>query len=559
MKFEHHRIIAIACAALLGSTAPASDWLYGIHFYGDTASSDVEIMTGNKGIWSLEIVVTNSDIWWGAPWQRDNRFNTMAGRGHSLIVRIQPQWDFNVPKSPDYPLADFLPQAQQVAEDLKFICRRWQIGNEPNILYEWDNTVLSPADYVNAYRQIRTAIKSVVSPLGEQEVLLAAVSPGAPIGGVRHMDGNQYLAEMCALLDPNEVDGFTLHAYGNPSAGADTARDEFIRDLISQLAIIDYYGFSAKPVYVTEWNRATTPSSASSEAISAQFLHGALADIHAWNQRLRAHPIAAACWFVYEDNPSWEIYSIEGLRAVNPSGADNDLYDAFQFAATQNYPSAFPPPGGHQQQMVLETPPGTNIAVAATISSNSNESTAPLAIDGIIAERNYWLGRGGSILPWLMLDLGQAQPLSGMRIYHAESTGLDATRNMQAFLVESAPDPNGPWSVEQSFYNDQAQTTARFRWPIDRRCIRIFATDAGLVNNFPVVAEWELFSILRGDFDANAAVDACDVAMFQQHFGGSGVIRESAAAMPAHFDEDGDIDFDDFNGFEAALTGPAGS
>ena len=63
-----------------------SPWIYGIHWYGDNyAGGDVEAMTGGKKIWVLETVT----IWDG--WtitDQLQKFQTIADRGHTLIIRI---------------------------------------------------------------------------------------------------------------------------------------------------------------------------------------------------------------------------------------------------------------------------------------------------------------------------------------------------------------------------------------------------------------------------------------------------------------------------------------
>jgi hypothetical protein len=545
--------LSLVITALI-SPAGASPWLYGIHFYGDAGDGGVETMTGGKGIWSLEIVVPNSDIWWGAAWQRDNRFLGMKANGHSIICRIEPQWGYAVPKELDYPMAAYLPQVTSAAMTLEDVVNIWQIGNEMNLYDEWGGEVLTPAAYVAAYREIRTAIKAVPSSLGEQQVLVGPLSPGAP-AGARHTDGLEYLAEMCALLDPNEIDGFALHAYGPPWLDADGARAEFEAGLLSQLIVIDQAGLSDKPVYVTEFNRQTNPADPASEAFSAQFLSGVYQDLAEWNQKPGAHPVSAACWFIYQyDDVVWNQYSIGYLHTINPSGPANDLYDAFQWACGQDYASVLPdmlkPP-----RMVDAAPPGVNVAAQATLSVDSGSSTANFAVDGALSSSDVWRTTTSLPIHWLQLDLGSEQVLSGFRVYHHEAAGGFAQFNLDAFLLETAPTSAGPWTIEAPVYNTTATNERTFTIPRSRQYVRLYVTDCGRDNTVRL-PEIEVLAITRGDFDQNAAVDLHDFAKAQQCATMSGSLQDSLDCLWGHFDEDGDIDADDADALFTVLTGP---
>lgn len=547
-------------AALLGScSAHASDWLYGIHFYGDPAASHVETMTGGKGIWSLEIVVPYSDVWWGAPWQRDNRFNHMVNQGHTIICRLEPQWGYAVPQPPQYPLADYLTRVHDAAEALKNHVHIWQIGNEMNLYGEYNNQVLTAATYIDYFKQIRAAIKSVQSPLGEQIVLLGPPSPGAVQSGVRHTDGLVYLAQMCQLVNDDDFDGFAIHAYGAPWLNAAQARQDLETGYASQACTIDSFGFSGKPVFITEFNRASTPSIASTEAESAKFLHGAFSDLHAWNQRLRAHPISAACWFIYQyDASSWGQYSIEYLHTVNPAGQDNDLFDAFTYAASLNLPSAAPT-GPMPKRMFDAAPPGVNAAPGAFVQADSNSITAYRVVDGDITTK--WVSALTTPLHWLQFDLGSAKTLAGFVVKHAAISGDLPSANTQAFMFETAPTSSGPWTIEESVYNDANVTQRTFIVPRGRRYSRIYIVDPG-ASTGARIAEVELHTITPGDFDSDGNVDLADVAAFQPCVTGAnnlvqpGGTPDPAACLWAHFDEDGDIDADDAADLAAALTGP---
>lgn len=530
-----------------------SPWLYGIHFYGEPNNGNVEVMTGGKGIWSLEIVVTNSDPWWHAGYQRDYRFQRMVDRGHTIICRIEPQWGIAVPKEPNYPMATYLSQVQASATALQDVVHIWHVGNEMNLKAEWGGDALSPTDYVDAFKQIRSAIKAVPSSLGEQIVLLGPLSPGA-VAGDRHMDSSQYLAEMCAALTTDDFDGFAIHAYGAPWASAADAREEMYANYVAQLCIIDHFGFDDKPVYLTEWNRQVNNGSAENEAQSAQFLHGAFADLHAWNQRSDGHPIIGACWFIYQyDQVVWSDYSLEYLHTINPSGPDNDVFDAFQYACSQNYPAGAS--GGSFAHISSPgTSPGSNVAPAATISANSGAATAERAIDGIIDSSHVWSSGSTPRVHWLQLDLGSEYALSGFVIHHAEAAGLPAVYNTQVVVLETAPSSDGPWTMREKLYTGgEALTTRTLHTPLWSRYVRLTIPDGGR-DPWAFIGEFELYAITPGDCDEDADFDLHDLATFQRCFRGSD-LQSLAACLCSHFDADGVVGIADAEAFFSVLTG----
>lgn len=545
-------LLAVVAASASLASAADSPWLYGIHFYGEPSNGNVEVMTGGKGIWSLEIVVTNSDPWWQAEYQRDHRFNHMISQGHSIICRIEPQWGIAVPKEPNYPMATYLAQVQQTATALQDVVHIWHPGNEMNLTVEWGGDVLTPAEYVDAYKQIRAAIKAVPSSLGEQIVLLGPLSPGPP-AGVRHTDSSRYLAEMCALLTPNDVDGFAIHGYGAPWANAADARLDFQSSYAAQTAIIDHFGFGDKPVYITEWNRRVTNEHPGEEAWSAQFLHGAFSDLHAWNQRGGAHPISAACWFIYQyDDSVWNTYSIEYLHTINPAGADNDLFDAFQYACTQNYPAGVP--GVAFEHISRDgTPPGQNIAPTAAISASTG--TPDGAIDGILDLSHMWSTGGQQRIQWLQLDLGSVRTLSGFAAYHAEAIGFDPAYNTQVLMLETAPAASGPWTIREKLYVDEAVTSRTLLAPIWAQHVRLSIPDGGREPSV-FIGEWELNAITAGDCDDDGDVDLTDLASFQICYEGAATKQTDSACLCSHFDEDGFVAVSDFSGLESSLSGP---
>lgn len=538
--------LLLAAALLLPGFVPAADspWLYGIHWYGDPTTSTVEQMTGGKGIWSLEIVQTNSDIWWGAAWQRDNRFNAMRARGHTLICRLERNWGEGVP-FPEH-VAPYLVDVAAAAQTLSGTCHIWQIANEMNLYSEWGGNELTPAVYADLYKQIRAAIKSVPSSLGEQVVLVGPVSPGDPVSGVRHTGGNEYLAALCSLLTPADVDGFAFHGYAAPWNSVSDSRAEFTAGYLTQLAILDGRGFAAHPVYVTEWNRSTDPLNDTNEAASAQFLQGALADLHSWNGLVGAHPITSACWFIYAyDSGTWANYSIAYLHGLGPSGPANDLWDALQFACTQDYPAGCPTT--LTPRLTDGQPAGANIAPAATVSTDTGNGQ--LAIDGTVSVGSKWTSAGSPPPHWLQLDLGALRQVTGYVVRHAGAAGEPAYYNTTAWQFRTATTATGPWEIDGTVYNATAEnaTPRRYATPRPLRYVRLYITDPG-IDDYARIPEFEVYAVpLPGDYNNDGMVSWADIPNFIYCLKGPGrTYAGTHSCVRGDADSDLDVDLADF-------------
>jgi hypothetical protein len=566
---DGRRSLPSLAAALLLAALPAafaradSPWLYGIHWYGDPNGSVVETMTGGKGIWSLEIVVPYSDPWWQAGGQLW-KFEQIVARGHTIICRIEPNWGKAIPL-PGEDFNQYLADVQATAALLANVVHIWQIGNEMNLNGEWGGNVLTAATYIDAFKQIRAAIQSVPSPLGPQIVLVGPVSPGGVQPGVRHTDGAVYLEQMCNLLEPEDFDGFAIHAYAAPWYNVTDSRNDLKAGYTSQLAVIDSAGFLNKPVYLTEWNRRVEPFNDANQAISAQFLHGALADLHAWNTTPGAHPIAAACWFIYAyDSGGWAAYSLDYMRGIGPTGHNSDPWDALQYACTQNYPAGYPDPNA-QSHLVNELPPGVNVAMeaAATTSSNYNASFGgDKAIDGIISASSKWTSGSGVNPPhWIRLDLGAVRNLSGYVVRHASAGGEPTSYNTQTFHFQSRT-AQEDWRFDGSAANPaQAGFTAR-RFKVTRpaRYVELHISDPG-IDAYARIPEFEVYATAPGDTDADGDTDLADYAVFAACLAGPQVATPpddcpADAFLVADLEGDGDVDLADVAAFVAGFDGP---
>jgi hypothetical protein len=137
-----------------------------------------------------------------------------------------------------------------------------------------------------------------------------------------------------------------MHSYGGGDVAGSLAM--FHAGYTQQLDVIDRHGLACKPVYITEFNRQTSPMDAPNEAMTSQFCIQAFQDMQAWNSAAYNHKIACACWFVYPTDPNWSTYSILSLRAVNPRGVNQDLWDSFQYACSLNIPTGGQGPASMQ-------------------------------------------------------------------------------------------------------------------------------------------------------------------------------------------------------------------
>lgn len=102
--------------------------------------------------------------------------------------------------------------------------------------------------------------------------------------------------------------------------------------------MIDGRLFADVPVYITEWNRATSTSGnlEANEQISADFLRQSLLDVDVWNRTPGNHNIRAMAWFVAQDygGGAWSQYALEWWQTQgNPAGHPGDLWTALDESA----------------------------------------------------------------------------------------------------------------------------------------------------------------------------------------------------------------------------------
>lgn len=382
-------------AAPIAAAPPSPNSLLGIHWYGDTAATDVESMSAGLGIWALEI--THVDATQAPPWDQPafhaGRAATIASRGHGMVFRMQPYWSRNVPHAADpYTLAQYANDAKAAANTLKNDVRVFQIGNEVNLTDEnrrWDgagyNTPWNPtpAEYAATYLAVRDKIHEVAFPGGQPPIVL--IQPNSPgnAGGSRFMDGNEFLwRTIDAIPDKSKIDGFGLHSYAEPG-GSTFGYDGFLDALREQIMVIDSFGLGDRPLFITEFNKHM-PNTTECD-IGARFTTAAFNGLNAWNAGtggtlpgLPNHNIVSAMWFVYpadagDVNAGWNQYSLKWWKDNRGSTAitQNPWY-AFQDRAANLAPPAGAIGGGPTSI------PQDTLWWQDTFSAASIDQTAPL-------------------------------------------------------------------------------------------------------------------------------------------------------------------------------------
>jgi hypothetical protein len=305
-----------------------------------------------RGAWDVEVVNTHGD-----PWQQAGFFvplyrDLYTNKNVSIITRVEYKYGQTVPAPATIAPATWAGNVAGVVGTMKDWSHLWQLGTEPNLIESgagWANNQITPQSYAGMYKVISDRIHQPdqVGAAGAPRMLVAPVSPGGVINGVRWKDGNQYLGETIDAIRAlgTSIDGFAIHAYGGGATTADALRD-FHAGFAEQVAVIDAKDLRSRPIYLTEWNRFATPTgpdAARQEALAADFARQGLRMLDRWNRTPGNHNIVSSAWFVYEkssDNGTgpWDGYSIDYWKDHgNPRGSSGDLYTAFEQAARAGY------------------------------------------------------------------------------------------------------------------------------------------------------------------------------------------------------------------------------
>ncbi|MDZ4819539.1 MAG: PEP-CTERM sorting domain-containing protein [Planctomycetota bacterium] len=443
-------VAALVMAIMLqGMPAKAADSLYGIHWWGwggpgssfDTTPGTM-LGTNTMRAWTTETIITNSASWWQAPYFA-GLYTNLASNNARAITRIDYDWGQTVPASTTVSAATWANTIVGTVNTLKHGSNIWQIGNEPNLNGEgngWTNNQVTPAGYAQIYRAARSAIHSnaQASPLGAHQVLVAPPSPGAPIGGVRWMDGGQWLTQVLNAIPANEVDGIGLHAYGDTSKTAAESLKGFRISVAEQMALIKAVGMGAKPVYITEFGQAST--NATQEANAAALARGAYDALAKWNKVPGNQNIVAANWFVYDNTNqgagSWDNWSVEYWKNNgNAAGNNGDLYTAIQQSVAKQYPAgaqgATPLPSSLQIMDDFETNNGRwNSSLTASpystgfvSGSSSIARTAEDSYTNSYSQKLTIVDSTSSSTPWKVRHLsGLANPNNNQQIPVSNTT-----------------------------------------------------------------------------------------------------------------------------------------
>ncbi len=363
MKRFAYILFAILYSSVAAQTADSS-LLHGIHWYANTDSinpgdrTDVEDMTGDRGIWVLEIThvdASKANAWDLPAYHAGRAQKIVQGKGHSLIYRIQPNWARNVPHTSDpYTLTQFADDCKSAADTLKNYAHIWQIGNEVNLrgenkhwngsdyATEWEPT---PEQYAAVYEACRDKIHEVTPNTSPaiQIVLMQPVSPGAADGSVgRFMGGAEFLwRQIEGVSDKAKIDGFALHGYAE-SGGTNYGVDGFWDSIREQLMVIAQQELSDRPIYITEFNKHMPDINEA--RIGAAFLHRAFSYMNQWNTGSSGqwpgepnHNIISACWFVYPEG--WNDYSLLHWKGTTGNPVqENDPWQSFLYSSGMNLP-----------------------------------------------------------------------------------------------------------------------------------------------------------------------------------------------------------------------------
>ena len=207
----HAFVLAPALLCAGGALAADADTLVGIHWWGlkpgtnsysqgiDPAPADM-LDSRARGAWDVEVVNTHGDPWQRAPFFAPLFSDLYRNKNVSFVTRLEHTYGRTVPAPATIDTATWAGDVVSTINHLKDYGHVWQLGNEPNLIGEgtgWANNQITPAGYANVYKTVRDRVRAQaqVGAPGPHQVLVAPVSPGGIIAGVRWKDGNQWLGE----------------------------------------------------------------------------------------------------------------------------------------------------------------------------------------------------------------------------------------------------------------------------------------------------------------------------------------------------------------------------
>lgn len=199
-------------------------------------------------------------------------------------------------------------------------CRRWVIGNEPNLPREWpDFQPIRPSDYADVYRAARDSVHRLAGH-ERDEVLIAASGPWNAqykYTGNEKGDWVKYTLDCIAPLG-QKIDGVALHAYChgyNPDLAASTVKmgGDFPDRFYEFLTFVDY--LDAFPTYLGDCSFYITESNGDGPWQATGLIPAMLKTVNDWNVARRRFKVKCLTTFRYprQDDP---VYYMEGREDV---------------------------------------------------------------------------------------------------------------------------------------------------------------------------------------------------------------------------------------------------
>lgn len=221
-------------------------------------------------------------------------------------------------------------------------CRRWIIGNEPNLAREWpDHVPIYPWNYAAAYKLCRAAIHALPGH-SHDEVLIAASGPwndqcqydGNPDG-----DWIKYFSDQCELC--GVVDGFSIHAYTHAYDVSQVSSDRFMDHPFEnrQYNFRTYQDYcDAVPLSMTHLPAYITEANGDGPWRAVGLIPAMLQEIDSWNETGNSPTIRCCAFYRFSD---------EDDQARFEMGNKPDVMNEYYAAVALGFeaPASSPGPG----------------------------------------------------------------------------------------------------------------------------------------------------------------------------------------------------------------------
>lgn len=318
-----------AAAPPAASSDSESGNLAGVHWY----SGDKD-MIGDRGGWNVETVCGLDQ---GG--QIDTAMqNARRAKEHGLTNIIRLDWRGGCPVPKDSAqFQEYGDRFIDLVKQFSGVARHFIVGNEPNI-----ESFINAQRYAAAFTYIYNRKKEMPAGILLLACCSATFSPNVNAEG-KFADGTylDWMADMCSRI--SQVDGFAIHAYGDPTQGNADPRqpcnrnnwpfDGGFQSFRDQAKVIAKKWGDSKPLYITECNTDTNGLDAPNPVDTYQsgWLLKAYEAVRAYNaDRGGLPPVRALCWFVDRDDGQWASFS---LRKI-PKARD-DMRAAFHDPANR--------------------------------------------------------------------------------------------------------------------------------------------------------------------------------------------------------------------------------